>query len=248
MLGEELTVDVRRLGLERGVHVAGERKVDPLQAGQEGSGLLDAGADERVRVLRPGEGRAHAGRGILQLAPERVQHRGAVPHRSRHRPDRVEARREREHPVGRHDPPGRLEADHAAARGREPDRSGAVRPERDLAQPSGERGAVAPARAAGDPAGVERVDDGAEVRVVRGDPVGELVEVRLSDDPVARLLEPGDRARRSLGDVLPEDRRAVGRHEPGRVDQVLDGERAAAGRLLRGREERPVGVRQPRRR
>ena len=62
-------------------------------------------------------------------------------------------------------------------------------PSADLAEPGRERGAVPPL----EPPGirrVERVHDRAEVRVVGRDPVGELVQVRLADDPVAGLLEP----------------------------------------------------------
>ena len=66
-------------------------------------------------------------------------------------------------------------------------------PSADLAEPGGERGAVAAARAARDPARVERVDDRAEMRVVGRDPVGELVQVRLARRPRSRPPRAGSR-------------------------------------------------------
>jgi hypothetical protein len=62
------------------------------------------------------------------------------------------------------------------------------------------------------------------VLVLGGDPVGELVQVRLADDRVARLLEPDDRWCRPLGRMVAEDRGAVGRYDSGRVEEVLDRE------------------------
>src|SRR5947207_2477289 len=57
----------------------------------------------------------------------------------------VEARRERKHAVDRHEPEGRLEADHATAGGGDPDRAAGVRAESPLDEPEGEcgRGAAA---------------------------------------------------------------------------------------------------------
>ena len=223
-------------------------EVHVLDVREQRRGLLHAGADERVGDLRPGEGGAHvSGRGPGK--PGQRAHRGrAGRDRARHRPDRVEAGCEREDAVGGDQAPRRLEADDAAAGGGEADRARAVRPERDLAEARGEGGAVPAARPARDPARVERVDDGAEVRVVRGDAVGELVQVRLAHDRVARRLELRHARRRTLRHVVAVDRRPVGRDEPRRVDQVLDGERDPVRPLLRNREERPVRVRRLRRR
>jgi hypothetical protein len=79
------------------------------------------------------------------------------------------------------------------------------------------------------------------VLVLRGDPVGELVEVRLADDRVAGRLQPADGARRLRGDVVAEDRRPVRRPDARRVEEVLDAQadEAALGVLaVEPRDER----------
>jgi hypothetical protein len=75
------------------------------------------------------------------------------------------------------------------------------------------------------------------VRVVRGDPVGELVEVRLPDDGVPGLLEPRDRGGGLRGYVVAKDGGSVGRYQPRCVEEVLDAEAdALAGRVGPGQE------------
>ena len=180
--------------------------------------------------------------------PEGAHQLRAAGDRAGHRPRRVEAGGEREDAVRRQQPPGRLEADDSAARRREADGAGAVGPEREVTETDGERSPVPAAGAAGDPTGVQRIHDRAEVRVVRRDPVGELVEVRLAHDGVAGLLEHRHAGRRALGHVVAEDRRPVRRRQPGRVDQVLDGERDPGRNLVGNREEGAVRVSQARRR
>jgi hypothetical protein len=134
----------------------------------------------------------------------------------------VEGRRQREDAVEGDEPVGRLEADDAAAGGGDADRSARVGPERRVCEAGGERRSRAAARAAGDSARGDRVGDGAEVRVLGGDAVGELVEVRLPDVDVAFSLELGDCRGGPLRDVVGEDDRPVGRGEPGGVEEVLD--------------------------
>ena len=161
-----------------------------------------------------------------------------------HRPGVVEARREREAPVERHEPVGRLEARDAAAGGRYPDRAARVGAEAELGQPGGQRRGGAAARAARDPSWRERVRDRAEVRVLGGRPVRELVQVGLPHVDVAGGLEPAHGLRRLGRDVLGEQDRAVRRDEPRRVEQVLDREphpRFHGLRALRACEEDPVG-------
>jgi hypothetical protein len=80
------------------------------------------------------------------------------------------------------------------------------------------------------------------VRVLGRDPIGELVQIRLPHDAVAALLEPLDRLRRPLGDVLGEQDRPVRGAQAGRVEEVFDGERDPSGRLLGPGEENPVEV------
>ena len=92
------------------------------------------------------------------------------------------------------------------------------------ASPAASAGAVPAARAAREPAGRDRVRNGAEVRVLGRDPVGELVQVRLADVRVAGALEPRDGLGGCVRDVVGEQDRAVGRRQAGGVEQVLDGQ------------------------
>src|SRR5207249_6024972 len=78
---------------------------------------------------------------------------------------------------------------------------------------------------------------------LRGDAVGELVQIRLADVGIARRLEPLDRGCRLRGNVIDEDRRAVRRREPRRVEQILDGQRDAGARRLRARQKDPIECR-----
>ena len=250
MLRVELAVRVGDLAHE-------DRRATPRRAGgrRRGGGeqrgrLLDPGADERVGVLRPGDRRPRPPRATRACAARSPgasasHHRRALLDRPRHRPGVVEARREREAALERDEPVGRLEADDAAARGRDPDRAAGVRAERGVGEPGGERGGRAAARPAGDAPGRERVRHVPVVRVLRGRPVGELVQVRLADVRVAGRLEPPHRLGGLRRDVLGEDRRAVRRRQAGGVEEVLDGERdparrarrAARGRSRAGRPE-----------
>jgi hypothetical protein len=82
------------------------------------------------------------------------------------------------------------------------------------------------------------------VRVLGGDAVGELVQVRLADDAVAGGFEPADSLRGAIRDVVGEEDRAVRRREAGGVEQVLYGQRDAGRRRLRPREEDPLELAQ----
>jgi hypothetical protein len=150
----------------------------------------------------------------------------------------VEGRRQREDAVERHEAERRLEPDDAAARGGDADRPAGVGAERGIGEAGGERGGRAAAGAARRPAGCDRVRDRPVMRVLRGDAIGELVQVRLADVREARRLEPRDGLRRTDRDVVGEDRRAVRRRQPGRVEQILDGERDACGRRRVGPGEK----------
>jgi hypothetical protein len=82
------------------------------------------------------------------------------------------------------------------------------------------------------------------VLVLGGRAVGELVQVGLADVDVARVLQQAH-GRGGLGRyVLGEEDRAVGRDEPGRVEEVLDGERDPVADLLGPREEDALGLAQ----
>ncbi len=138
----------------------------------------------------------------------------------------VEARREREDPVDGDEAEARLEAGHAAAGSRNADRAAGVGAERAFGEPAGERGSGAAARAAGRPARKRGVRHDAVVQVLRGDAVGELVQVRLPRRAPARRFEQLHRSRGRHGHVVGEDRRAVRRPDAGGVEQILDGESA----------------------
>jgi len=71
---------------------------------------------------------------------------------------------------------------------------------------------------AGDSALGERVRDAAVVRVFGGDAVGELVQVGLADVCVAGRFEEEHGFGRPRRHVVGEDRRAVGRLQPGGVE------------------------------
>jgi hypothetical protein len=139
----------------------------------------------------------------------------------------VERRRERKDAVDRDDAEARLEADDTAARGGYPDRAARVGAERAVDHPECERGRRPAARPARRPAGKGRVRHDAVVEVLRGDAVGELVQVRLARDRPAGGFERrhggGGRSRH----VVREDGRAVGRADACSVEEVLDGERPA---------------------
>jgi hypothetical protein len=75
------------------------------------------------------------------------------------------------------------------------------------------------------------------VLVLGGRAEGELVQVGLAYVPVPGRLEPPYRLGRLARDVRGEQDRAVGRDEPGGVEQVLDRQRDPLGRRLRAGEE-----------
>src|SRR5205823_14017009 len=100
----------------------------------------------------------------------------------------VKARRQGEAAVDRNEPEARLEAEDAAAGGRNPDRPGGIGAERRVGQAGGEGRSGTAARAARGPAWRARVRHGAVVRVLRRDPVGELVQVGLADVDITGRL------------------------------------------------------------
>ena len=152
----------------------------------------------------------------------------------------VERGRERPETVGRDAAEGRLEAGHAAGRGRQPDRGARVGPEPERAQACRERARIAARGAARDAIGARAVDDGAVGAVARGHAPGELVQVGLAEHDRAGVDQAAHARGRAHRDVVAEDPRAVGRAHARRVEDVLDEQRHAGerpGRLLpRARE------------
>ena len=148
-------------------------------------------------------------------------------------------------PVGRDEVEGRLETDHAAARCRNADRAAGVGPERRVGEARCQRRGGTAGRAAGDPAGSEGIRDGAEVCVLRRDPVGELVQVRLADVRIAGRLGEEDGCCTRGRDVFSEDRRAVRRRQACSVEQILDREPHPVTDSGGGREEDAAGRHRP---
>ena len=113
-----------------------------------------------------------------------------------HRPDGVEARRERPHPVERDPAPRRLETGGAAAGGWDTDRATGIAAVGDVGFSGGDRDRRAARRATGDEGGVERVHRRAVPRVHARHAEGQLVQVRAPDDPGPGRPGAGQAARR----------------------------------------------------
>ncbi len=221
-------------------------EVDRSAVREQGYCLLRPGPDERVGVLEPGDPDLELlerDGSRLEIVREDSEQLGAAGDRVGERARVVEARREREAAVQRDEAVGRLEADDAAAGGRDPDRAARVGSEGRVGEPRRERRRRAAAGAARDPVAPERIRDGAEVRVDRRDPVGELVQVGFADVDPARRLGAAHGLRAYRRHVVGEQDGAVGRDQPGRVEQILDREPPPFGDLVRSRrssEEDPV--------
>ena len=124
--------------------------------------------------------------------------------------------------IGRNEPDRRSEPDHAAERRGNPERPAQVRPfgERDHAGDEPSRAAAC--RAAGAARRIPRVARAAE-HLVEGVPTGgELGTVRLPEDHGARVPQPADDQGILGGYVVPIERGAVRRTEPGDRGHVLD--------------------------
>ena len=133
-------------------------------------------------------------------------------------------RREREHPFDRHEPVARLEAGDAAARRRDANRPSGVRAECAVGQaerraPQPSPRSSRPAFAPGTP-GSERSRNGGSATSCRTRTRAGSSSRRSSNRPLEPLHGLGGPA----GDVVAEHRRPVRRANPGRVEEILDGE------------------------
>ena len=90
---------------------------------------------------------------------------------------------------------GRLEAEHAAQRGRHPDRAVGVGAERERHQAAGDRRARAAGRAAGHAVEIVRIARGAVMDVLAGEVVGVFAHVERADEDGAGGFEPLDQGR-----------------------------------------------------
>ena len=92
--------------------------------------------------------------------------------------------------------------------------------------PAASAAAEPPLEPPGTRVGIVRVPARAEVRVLVGRPPRQLVGGELGDGHRAGGREPGDDVGVAVGDVVAEERAAVGRRDAARVDQVLPPDRA----------------------
>ena len=129
--------------------------------------------------------------GVHRVVPgHRLVQQGGVEHGPAERARRVQAGRERHHPVPGRAAVGRLGADDAADRGGLADRAAGVGADGQRRLVGGDRGGGPAGRAAGDLGQVPRVVAGAVGGVLGGGAHGELVHVGLAEDDRAGLLEP----------------------------------------------------------
>ena len=152
-------------------------------------------------------------------------------HRSRERPDVIEAFAKQKCAGARDPAVGRLQSEDAAERRGHADRSVGVRPQRQRHQARGHRGRRSTGRSARDPLRIVRIARGSVVRVLGGEAVGVLVHVERADGNRARMLQALHhggvaRRRRALGVNLRPGQGGDARD----VEQILHGERDAAQR------------------
>jgi hypothetical protein len=83
------------------------------------------------------------------------------------------------------------------------------------------------------------------MEVLRGDAVGELVQVRLPDVRPSGALEKLNCFGRPDRNVVAEDGRPVRGPDPGRVEEILDGETTARRRTAQLRYPDAVQVLEP---
>jgi len=204
------------------MHSVADSRRDRLVLGELGrhadAHALQVGALRQLHGLRQVDRRRVAG---VAAGEDRIEER-TVADVPRHRPDLVEARRERNDAEPRDGAVGRTQADVAAERCGLLDRATRVGAERPRREPRRNRGRGAAAGAAGDARRVPRVP-GRAVRGVLGRRAHrELVRVRLPEHAQAVRLAALDHGRVVDRQVALEDLRAGGRRDALRPDHVLD--------------------------
>ena len=244
VLGEELAVDIGDLAHEDRVGLVSARAAARRHGGAGSRGRrLDPLADQRVGERRSRRRRPRAPRAI-QLAGSKpgasaASIRSHALDVARDRPGGVEARRERPAAVERDEPVRRLVA--RRRRSRRPG-SGSSRPSRCRApRRRGPPRPRPPSRRSSRPrpgpgsAGSGRRRSAGSRRSSRTRTRAGS-SCRRSRSPRPRAAAPPPRSRRH---VAGEDRRAVGRLEPGGVEEILDGQPdPGRGRLRPGEEDR----------
>jgi hypothetical protein len=197
-------------GQHPGAHPVG-RVVEQLALGQHERQAGEARGRDRLR----------------RHAAQRLVQRDRVGDGLRERADAVQRRGQREDAAAVDARRRRPEADDAAQRGGDPDRSGGVGADRQVDRACGDRDGRSRRRAARHARRlrVVRVARRAEVRVQAEARVGQLAQVRLADADQAGGGEVRDDRRvRGRGRGVAAERGARGGRGPGNVEQVLDGD------------------------
>ena len=124
-----------------------------------------------------------------------------VAHGARQHARVIERQAQRHHALAAHPFVGRLQSHHAAERRRDANRSARVRTRGERHESRRHRRSRPAARSAGNALRIPRIPNRAEVRIVRGDAIGKLVQPGLADHVGARVIQ------------LAHDRRVIVRHE-----------------------------------
>ena len=224
----------------RAVGRAATRRSPPRE---ERGGRLDTRAHERVGELRPGDADPDLLERLDSAGSKSVRARRASARRRRRRGPsarRVVARRQRPAAVERDEPVRRLEADDAAAGGGDPDRAAGVGTERRVGEPGVSAAADPPL----EPPATRPGRAGSARRRSAGSPRSCRTRTRAGSSCRRSRSRPpraAHRGGRRAGTWSAKIGGAVGRLEPGRVEQVLDRQPdARAGRLRLSQEDASV--------
>ena len=142
------------------------------------------------------------------------QHRRGIPDRLGQRSGMVHRPTERNHAALADPTIGRLQSDHAAKRGRNPNRTAGIGSEGKCRTTCRHRRCRATARAAGDPLQIPRVAAGAVMIIFVGGAVSKLMQIVLADQNRAGRLQPVNRRGVFRRHVLSQNRRTTCRADP----------------------------------
>ena len=188
---------------------------------------------ECLRVIGGASALARFRRDIRGIdAGDHAQHRGDIVDVPGHRPNRVEAQRERNHAVAAHQAHRRLEAGDAVRRRGTAHRTAGVRAKSGHGERSGNRRAGAARGSGRRSREVVRIEDLSAERAMRG--AGrEFRQVHLRDDHRARRAQLLDDERIIRGDRSFEEHRSAGGRQIGGIDVVFQHDRNAVQRGAR---------------
>ena len=199
-----------------------DRVLDPALVRNPYPHAVDAVLDLRLVVGHRHLSRRRIARVVAGDDPQQAR---GVPGASRHRSERVRGPGPRHHAVARHAPIGRLEAGHAAQRGRHAHRAAGVGPERPEDHARRDCAARSARRTAGGPLGVPRIAAVSVVLVVAGAAGRELDHVEGAEIERAGAVQTLRRGRGDAGGPFAKNLRSAGGHASGAIEQVLVRER-----------------------